>query len=142
VRFTWIAMAAALFSVSLPAADLFTCKVKENGQTVTVKFGVNTLSDAKKIRLVDVGAGEDEGPVLVSPKWLKNKYMPSVSILNDQGGDVRLHPDYLKLFGDGDGYTYVDLVLYKNSGYTTGYLRVYGSGVKSYQTIACSRARL
>jgi hypothetical protein len=47
----------------------------------------------------------------------------------------------LTLFGDGDGITYAWLVLYKNTNYTKGWVRVQGAGGKGdgfYQKISCT----
>jgi len=129
---------ALAFGYSAHGADVFTCKAKENKQTVTVKFAIRNLSTPKRATLLNLGKEESE-PILVTPLTLKNGYRATMSILNDQGGDLRVKEDRLWLFGDGDGYTYVDLVLFKNSGYTRGYARAYGSGDTWYQKISCTR---
>jgi hypothetical protein len=121
-------------------ADYFDCTVKENGQNVKVRFGIKNLATPSRASLLNLGS-EDNGPIFVYPQRLKNKYLATMNTLNDQGGALDVFADRLRLFGDGDGYTYVDLVLYKNSGFTRGYVRVYGSGDKWYQKIACTHSR-
>jgi hypothetical protein len=134
-----IVLFSLVLAGSVQAADHFTCKVKESGQTVTVKFAVNNLSKPSKATLVNLSKDDEWAPILVSPQRLKNGYFAEMCTLNDQGGDLRVDSEKLKLFGDGDGYTLVDLVLYKNSGFTRGYVRVYGSVTPWYQKIACTR---
>ncbi len=131
-------MLALAFGYSAFGADHFTCKAKENNQTVTVKFAIRNLATPKRATLLNLGHEESE-PILVTPNTLKNGYRPTMTILNDQGGDLRMKDDRILLYGDGDGYTYVDLVLFKNTGYTHGYARAYGSGDTWYQKISCTR---
>ncbi len=54
----------------------------------------------------------------------------SMSNLNGQGGDLRLGYDTLRLFGDGDGYQFTDLVLWdtndEDKTELEGYVRDYG----------------
>ena len=42
--------------------------------------------------------------------------------LNAQGGDLRFEPRKIKLFGDNAGCDFVDLSLYQDSKYTSGYI--------------------
>jgi hypothetical protein len=130
----------AILSLSIQAlasVTSITCPVIEKGKTVTVSFKINNLMQIRvKPELVNAGQYEEEGPVQVEPLITNGKYS-ALSALNDQGGDLRVGQDKLILFGDGAGYTFVDLVLFRNSGFKKGYVRVYGSGDRWYRVINC-----
>ena len=134
---------ATLTCSSVFAANVstVTCIVKEEleGKNVDVKveFLVQDLGSSKAELLVHPKADEDMGAILVTPDEVNGRYV-NMGNLNGQGGDLRVSEDRIRLFGDGDGYTFVDLVLFKNSGYKKGYVRVYGSGDQMYQNLNCS----
>lgn len=133
-------IAFAILSLSIQAMASITnitCPVKEDGKTVTVSFKIKNLMQTRMSpELVNLGQYEEAGPVQVDPLITNGKYS-ALSALNEQGGDLRVGQDKLLLFGDGAGYTFVDLVLFRNSGFTKGYVRVYGSGDKWYQVLNC-----
>lgn len=134
---------SALFvmSSSLFAKDVvstITCNVKEpvsenKTQKVKVEFKVKNLGSSKAELLQHPESSEDYGAILVVPNEGNN-----LVHLNGQGGDLRVSKDRIRLFGDGDGYTFVDLVLFKDAGYEQGYVRVYGSGDLYYQKLNCT----
>lgn len=115
-----------------------TCQIKEavEGEkpvNVKVEFLVKNLGSKKAELVQHPKAEEDFGAILIVPNEGNN-----LVNLNGQGGDLRVSEDRIRLFGDGDGYTFVDLVLFKNTNYETGYVRVYGSGDQFYSKINCS----
>lgn len=134
----------ALLSVSTfsyAGVSTITCKISEefNGKPVDVKveFLVSNLGTAKAKLMNHPKADNDMGAIFITPEQVNGMYANMVN-LNGQGGDLRVSQDRIRLFGDGDGYTFVDLVLFKNSGYQNGYVRVYGSGDQMYQDLNCS----
>ncbi len=134
-----VLLAAMTLSSAYAASDVntITCMIKEDFEgkvlDVKVEFLVKNLGSKKAELLQHPKADEDMGAILVTP----NEYT-NMTHLNGQGGDLRVSEERIRLFGDGDGYTFVDLVLYKDSGYQKGYVRVSGSGDQMYQNITCS----
>ncbi len=110
---------------------------KNKEKNITVEFIVANLGQKNAELLQHPKAESDEGLILVSPKEFAGKYS-NMTHLNGQGGDLRVSEDRIRLFGDGDGYTFDDLVLFKNQNYEKGYVRVYGSGDQMYQKINCT----
>lgn len=133
----------SLMSASLLAStSTITCLVNEvldNKPTVIkVEFLVERLgSDMPQLVQHPLTSAEDMEAVLVSPKMVGDRWA-TMTNLNAQGGDLRSAPDRIRLFGDGDGYTFVDLVLFKAAKYQKGYVRISGSGDQSYQKIDCT----
>ena len=120
-------------TISCPMTEEFEGKTA----TITVEFLVQNLGSSKAELIHHPLANPDMGAILVTPDEVDGHYS-NMSHLNGQGGDLRVSADRIRLFGDGDGYTLVDLVLYKNTDYKKGYVRVYGSGDQTYQKISCS----
>lgn len=139
-----ILLALSLMSASLMAqsqVSTITCNVNEilENKTIPVKveFLVANLG-SNNAELVQHPQAEDEmDAVLVSPRTTGEQWT-SMTNLNAQGGDLRVSDDKIVLYGDGAGYTFVDFVLFKNTNYKKGYVRVYGSGVQLYQKVNCS----
>lgn len=117
-----------------------TCKVNEvidnKKVEVKVEFLVKDLGSKKAQLLEHPKAQDDMGAILVSPQEIHGQYV-NMTHLNGQGGDLRVSEDKIRLFGDGAGYTFVDLVLFKDSGFTKGFVRVSGSGDQMYQKLSC-----
>ena len=137
---TLILAATTLFSLSAfaaPKVSTITCLVKEDKVDVKVEFLVSNLGSSKGQLQQHPKAQDDLGAILVTPEMIGDHYS-DLTHLNGQGGDLRVSADKIRLFGDGDGYTFVDLVLYKNTDYQKGYVRVYGSGNQWYQKISCT----
>lgn len=137
---TLILAATTLFSLSAfaaPKVSTITCLVKEDKVDVKVEFLVSNLGSSKAQLQQHPKAQDDLGAILVTPEMIGDHYS-DLTHLNGQGGDLRVSADKIRLFGDGDGYTFVDLVLYKNTDYQKGYVRVYGSGNQWYQKISCT----
>lgn len=115
-----------------------TCKVKDEGVDLKVEFLVQDLGTKNAELLKHPSLTEDDyGAILITPNEINDR-MNSMDPLNEQGGDLRVGKDRIRLFGDSAGYTFVDLVLFKDSGYEKGYVRVYGYADQSYQKISCS----
>lgn len=121
-------------------SSVINCSVFEdfNGKDkkINVEFSVSNLGKKNTELLKHPKAELSEGLIYISPKEIGGKFSNLVN-LNGQGGDLRVSEDRIRLFGDGDGYTFVDLVLFKNHNYEKGYVRVYGSGDQMYQKINC-----
>ncbi len=137
-------LALALISISTLASakvSTITCLVKEDFEgkikDIKVEFLVSNLGSKKATLENHPKADLDMGAIYVFPEMV-GKHYSNMTHLNGQGGDLRVSEDSIRLFGDGDGYTFVDLVLYKNSDYKDGFVRVSGSGDKFYQTLHCS----
>jgi len=116
------------------------CRIIEefNGKEkkINVEFILSNLGQKNAKLLKHPKVDSDEGLIYVFPKEIEGRFSNLVN-LNGQGGDLRVSDDRIRLFGDGDGYTFVDLVLFKNQNYEKGYVRVYGSGDQMYQKINC-----
>lgn len=139
-----ILMTLSLLTVSSFASaniSTITCKVSEEfgakRDDVKVEFLIANLGSLKAKLVQHPKAEEEMGAILVTPREINGIY-PNMLNLNGQGGDLRVSRDKIMLFGDGDGYTFVDLVLFKDSGFQKGYVRVYGSGDQMYQTLNCT----
>lgn len=138
-----VLLAAMTLSSAYAASDIstITCMVKEESNEkiidVKVEFLVKNLGSKKAELLQHPKGNEEMGAIFVSPEKA-NGYYTNMSHLNGQGGDLRVSDERIRLFGDGAGYTFVDLVLYKDSGYQKGYVRVSGSGNQMYQALNCS----
>jgi hypothetical protein len=134
-----------LFLISVKSysvTTIFSCIISENfgnnSENIKIEFLIEYLG-TDKARLVEhPKADKDKGPIFVKPEIVTGRYSHMTN-LNAQGGDLKVFDDKIILFGDGDGYTFVDLVLYKNQDYQRGYVKVYGSGDKSYQTLYCNK---
>ncbi len=120
----------------------FSCIVSENfgnnSKNITVEFVISDLGTDKARLIEHPKADREKGPILIRPEIVTGRYSHMTN-LNAQGGDLKVFDDKIILFGDGDGHTFVDLVLYKNQEYQRGYVKVYGSGDKSYQTLYCKK---
>lgn len=132
-------MSASLFAEA--NVSTITCNVTDmlenKPATIKIEFMVQDLDSDQPILIQHPEASEDMGPILVTPQMV-GKRLSNMTNLNAQGGDLRSAPDRIRLFGDGDGYTFVDLVLFKAAKYQKGYLRVSGSGDQSYEKISCT----
>jgi hypothetical protein len=132
-----------LLATSAMASNVstITCNVKDGNTDVKVEFLIQDLGSKNAELISHPSLSEDDyGAILISPAEVDGHFsLPTT--LNDQGGDLRVGKDRIRLFGDGDGYTFVDLVLFKDSGYTKGYVRVSGYADQSYQNITCSVAK-
>jgi len=96
-----------------PVTTFFKCTVHEPKVRVTVKFAVKDLDifEGKGELVPYPGTNEDEGMIYVSPKK-SGKYHTLMTNLNGQGGDLRIEGDHLRLFGDGAGYQFTELVIW------------------------------
>lgn len=138
VLFSAICLFATL-ALAKPKTTYFSCVVNEpprakNGKkiAVTVKFAIEGLDTFKgKGELAQYpDSNEDEGPILVTPQT-NGKSDTLMMNLNAQGGDLRIESPNIRLFGDGAGYQFTDLVVWdvedeSNAGELEGYVRDYG----------------
>ena len=128
----------------------FDCKVKEkytdadkkkHSKTVHVYFAIKGLDSWKgQNELVtypgiSVEESEEMGLIVVRPQELPNGRYPMMSNLNGQGGDLRVYSDSgnVRLFGDGSGYQFTDLI----EGYVRDYGPTYGNFTPFKQFIKC-----
>lgn len=122
---------------SADAITYFSCVVKEpvsnnEVEKVTIKFAIENLNVFENEgRLLQYpGSDEEDGAILVMPKILDGDRNSLMSNLNSQGGDLRIEGDHIRLFGDGDGYQFTDLVVWdvgsSESDILEGYVRDYG----------------
>jgi hypothetical protein len=129
-----------VFTMQAEAATMyFSCLVKEKSGRqkvdVTVKFAVKDLEPFEgKGELIPYPGiteeQEEQGLILVTPQELPNEQYALMTNLNGQGGDLRIENGNIRLWGDGAGYQFTELVLWEdgdeNISYTKGYVRDYG----------------
>lgn len=159
--FAFALLALLFFFVELGVATsnenitYFSCTIEEptdrgTNLLVKVKFAVINLDSFNEdTRLVPYpGVEPEEGLIYVSPTvHKKSGDYTMMSNLNSQGGDLRVEGSSLRLFGDGDGYQFTDLVVWdiiSDKDDLEGYVRDYGpayGGAESFkQFITCQRA--
>lgn len=120
--------------------SMITCHVieefKHKDYDVKVEFLISDLEsiDAKLIQHPQAENGE--GAILVNPKSIKGTHT-NMSYLNTQGGYLQVSNDRINLLGD-NGQAFVELVLFRESGFSKGYVRIYGNGDQMYQELNCS----
>lgn len=77
---------------------------------------------------------EDEGPVTFSPENSPLVYLNENWSISMQNGAVRL-------WGDGDGFETVEVMIYRNSGFKAGYVKVHDGGEGNgdgYSKLSCT----
>lgn len=114
-------------ALAAPKKSRLDCTIKVNGNKNTVSFAVSDLGSLDAA-LLTLGATDDEGPIL------QGEDNQEISSMNDQGGDLRVDDKTLELVGDGDGCTFVRIVLYKSTGYKRGWASESGSEVPHWYT--------
>lgn len=118
--------------------------IKKEKVKVTVKFAIKNLDlYKKKGELITYpGLSEEEveegnGPILVTPKKYKGEVI-NMTNLNGQGGDLRITDEGVRLFGDGAGYQFTNLVVWDleqdDLESFDGYVRDYGSTYGDQET--------
>lgn len=140
----------------------FHCLVKEptkGGTTrnVHVRFAVRDLDlgfTPKGTLISYPGLNEEDGAIFVTSAKVRKDEVLIMSNLNGQGGDLRLEGSNLRLFGDGDGYQFTDLVIWdadteaeeagkpvRLEGYVRDYGPAYGKKEATFkQFIQCERS--
>lgn len=135
----------------------FSCKFNEPTTTsksieVTVKFAIKGFDFVHdKGELISYpGVPEDVGAIFVSPMEYgkgRSQSPTMASNLNGQGGDLRLEGNNLRLFGDGAGVEFTDLVIWGPDedrpvleGYFHDYGDAYGDGETFKTFIKCKRS--
>lgn len=153
-----VVLLASQMAFATPAPiTYFSCKVKEpvgkKKIVVTVRFAIQGLDIGHdKGELIPYpGVNVDEvGMISVTPEEIKDYGYPMMTNLNGQGGDLRLEGNNIRLFGDGDGYQFTELVIWdadeedNQTGNLEGYVRDYGStygaAPQFKQFIKCKRS--
>lgn len=132
--------------------DYYSCLVNEGTTKVSVKFAVKNLSLPKQRgELIQYpNSVEEQGLISVVPSELPDGKWTLMSNLNGQGGDLRIEGTNLRLFGDGAGWQFTDLVIWDLDSENTeleGYVRDYGPtygdvvGDTFKQFIKCQRSQ-
>ena len=98
-----------------------------------MSFAVENLS-LPKAMLLSLGATDEDNPIL------EGKDNVEINVMNDQGGQLDVGENALTLYGDGDGCSFIRLVLYKDSGYTRGWASESGSEADHWRTtdVSCT----
>jgi hypothetical protein len=109
------------------------CVIMVNGGKNTVSFAVAKLG-TRKAELLSLGETENDGPVLTGEN------NTDIGTMNGEGGDMHVSKETIELIGDNDGCNFVRIVLYKNSGYTSGWASESGTEVAPWYTkdVACT----
>jgi hypothetical protein len=151
-----IGLLALSASAAAPTTTYFHCVVKEKSGRrtikVDVKFAVKGLEfyPDKGELVAYPGANEEQGLIFVSPLEGPNGRYTSMSNLNGQGGDLRVEKGTVRLWGDGDGYQFTDLVVWdlssreeatKFEGYVRDYGPAYGDTESFKQFISCEKSK-
>ena len=117
--------------------QVFDCKTDRNVDDAiqTMRFSVKNIADNKKVEVLDKDGrvADDDMPIHVLPEG-------RVTALNENIG-VSSGTRTLRISGDSDGFFLLTLVLFKDSGYTKGYIRIYGSeddGPHQYSKVSCT----
>lgn len=136
-------------SSSAPATDdtnelnkkklqVFDCKTDKevDGKIQKITFSIKNIADNHKVEVLtkDGTVDEDYSPIKVTPAEGR------VSALNENLG-VSSGTRMLRIEGDSDGFFLITMALYKDSGFTKGYLRIYGSeddGPHQYSKVSCT----
>ncbi|HOX22790.1 MAG TPA: hypothetical protein PLL10_04940 [Elusimicrobiales bacterium] len=110
------------------------CVIMVNGNKNIVTFGVYKLGTPEMKLLRDVPwytYVEDE---MKECPIFEDKNNKEINSLNAQDGDMRFNDTALALIGDGDGCSFQQVLLYKNTGYTRGWASESGSEVPHWYT--------
>jgi hypothetical protein len=119
------------------AIKKFDCKTERqvDGKDHRIKFAIKNISSARKIEVLTPEGREDPDymPIKVTPNEGR---VPALNENLSAATGSRL----MRISGDSDGFFLIDLVLYKNSDYTKGYLKIHGSeddGPHQYSKVTC-----
>lgn len=97
--------------------SFFTCTL-DLAPRSTFTFSVSELGTSNMTMLLDE---QEQGPVFTKSK--SEIISRLVDTLNGQGGDIRVNEKGILLFGDNAGCDIARLQLYKESGFTRGWVR-------------------
>ena len=124
---------AAAAKVVFPGKSRIDCEILVAGRRNILSFAVTGLG-GPGAELLSLNPGDDYAPII------EGKDNHDIRSMNDQGGELRADEKTLVLVGDGDGCSYVRLVLFKNSGYTRGWASESGSETPNWYTadVTCS----
>lgn len=112
---------------ALPRKARIECAIRVNGSLNTMAFGVRGLGTTGA-GLLPLNSDPQKGPIE------QGEANREIYALNDQGGDLRVADDRLVLVGDSDGFSYVKIVLFRDSGYTRGWASESGSEAPNWYT--------
>lgn len=130
---------ALTFLMTLPAfaaVTTFTCELeKVPKQFITFKM---TDVGTAKMNYLNSDPNDDYSPVFLT-RSNNDKVIRLVDTLNGQGGDLRFDNTRLSFFGDSAGIDFAYLVLFRNTGFRNGFVRIeFDNGEdKDYSKINC-----
>jgi hypothetical protein len=116
--------------------QVFECKTDKaiDNRITEMSFSIRYINDNKKIQIYDKNGKdpEDYSPVKVSPEGRLSSLNENLSVATGTRS--------LRISGDADGFYLLNLVLYKNSGYTAGYVRISGADPdpNAYSKVSCT----
>jgi hypothetical protein len=117
--------------------QVFDCKTETqiDGAIQNMQFSIKNITNNRAIEIFDKNGQEPEdyNPVSVQPEG-------RIGSLNENLS-VSTGTRQLRISGDSDGFYLLDLVLYKNSEYKKGYLRIshdMGDGGNAYAKVNCT----
>ena len=100
------------------------------------KFSLTDLNKASPNWAGESAANEeDAGPVAVSPENSPLQYLNENYAVSIEGGKQ------LRMWGDGDGFETGEVILYKDSGFKAGYVKVHDGGEGNgdgYSKLSCT----
>jgi hypothetical protein len=118
---------------------VFDCKTerKVDDKDQRIQFSVRHIDDNKKLEILTPAGKEDEeefAPIKVTPE------VGRVAALNENLGATS-GSRTLRISGDSDGFFLIELVLFKNTDYQHGFLRIFGSeddGPHQFSKVHCA----
>lgn len=116
----------------------FECRLDSNPKDV-ITFRIENLGQ-KDMTVLSLDADDDYSGIFAT-KSKNAKISQLVDTINGQGGDMRIGSDRISFFGDSAGIDFAYFDLYKDSGYTRGFVRMefdFGND-KSYSKVSCTK---
>jgi hypothetical protein len=118
---------------------VFDCKTerKVDDKDQRIQFSVRHIDDNKKVEILTPEGKDDEeefSPIKTTPD------VGRVAALNENLG-VSTGSRSLRISGDSDGFFLIELVLFKNTNYENGFLRIFGSeddGPHQFSKVHCA----
>jgi hypothetical protein len=118
---------------------VFDCKTerKVDDKDHRIQFSVRHIDDNKKMEILTPEGKEDEeefSPIKTTPA------VGRVAALNENLGATSGSRS-LRISGDSDGFFLIELVLFKNTDYQHGFLRIFGSeddGPHQFSKVHCA----
>ncbi len=117
--------------------QIFDCSTEReiDGAIQHMTFSIKNIANNRTVEVRDKNGQnpEESNPVGVTPEGRVSSLNENISVASGS----RL----LRISGDSDGFFLLDLVLYKNSGYTKGYLSIHHAdedGGNAYSKVSCA----